>query len=1246
MTLAEPVSADDRAPAGETAPSIAAEITPEVQWRMDQCRAGRILHAGGPYVKNAVQGLLTGPEEQLREVLSYYSFGGPLHEAARTDFEYALSIRQLVSDQLGVLEDMAGRYVNPDDVLGHRPPDYSDEYQEFLFSLASGDGAVPGMRDRLAPEPSEEALSRVAQIGDESDYFPTQWMASQIGLTGTADDARMFLLYGGVPTIAPEAGTPEFELGVEELKARWASCDSSNPLIDLGGVLTEQVSVAHQEWAAELASQREQRDVIGSTEVAAFVQLIRAHEAMIGAVTQAWWADYLLRWQRAWTSRPTTYPRYPTQQEFTRAASELSTARTTAARMATNARTAANAAAQQATTAQNAQQEAADIAAAAGYPEGRGLAYARQAVQVVTASAAAANAAAYAAETARSAAQASAANSATLLSLAQTRAHAVQTEFRRAAAEEAAEQARSAAASAAAEAEAAEAEANRARSAQTTAEAAEAEAAQRAASAREKRETAESQREIAAEAREAAAAEQARAADARVRAEAEQVVAAGALEDARESGGTATDRLFATLEAEGRAREARETAEEAERNRQATAARAAALEAAAAAAEGTESAAEARAAANVARVAASEAANAASEARSASDEATTAAARARAEFTRANGAAERARANANGAMADARATHSAAMTAHAAAAEAIDASERAAVHATNAEADAAEAAQGASTARENATAARQEANAAQEQSAITTNHAYATALAATAARDAATAVIDPANEAIALGTPYQESDPAAGLAVLTGQAAKTFAEQQAAAAEAKSRAAAEAAAEARRLAEEAAADARAAAMAAAEAAEDAAAALESVAAARASARAAAQAASAARAADDRAQEHSAQAYEDAYLADAAARAAEADARAAGESASEAEQDAGRAREAANAAERDSAEARDVADIADSDATAAEESASNAQTDADAAEQAATRAEDEERRELAEERAQLANTPGDPDTGGTGYGGSPMPLDDEALLRQECGEACVEEYRAALAAANEDVIDWLIANGGDILLEVIGVNDLRRCLGQGNVESCLWSIVDAVGLVIVVGKLPAVTRAISRVASGIGSFFNRVEDARRTAERFERLVERVRRNPPRVPCLTLQHVTAGQSGSVSATVSSASVAGSHERTDAPVPPCFRAVTAGANFKDHWNRHRHLLARLLDKTYPRWKVDNGLSFLEDVHEVISSGRIPYVGMGTLRAGQEAGHIYRGEGITIVLKQNGEFWTLLESGKGMDTAIRMVS
>ena len=55
---------------------------------------------------------------------------------------------------------------------------------------------------------------------------------------------------------------------------------------------------------------------------------------------------------------------------------------------------------------------------------------------------------------------------------------------------------------------------------------------------------------------------------------------------------------------------------------------------------------------------------------------------------------------------------------------------------------------------------------------------------------------------------------------------------------------------------------------------------------------------------------------------------------------------------------------------------------------------------------------------------------------------------------------------------------------------------------------------------------------------------------------------------------------------------------------------------------------------------------SGKLVYIGQGTIKKGQPLMEIYRGEGMTYISKKlpNGteEFVTLIESGKGMDIGI----
>ncbi|MFB6711749.1 Hint domain-containing protein [Streptomyces sp. NPDC056237] len=758
-----------------------------------------------------------------------------------------------------------------------------------------------------------------------------------------ADDARIFLQSGGFPTTAPASDTMEFRVDVEALKSRFASCSTENPP-DPYNVLRAETAVASTEWQAELAGQRTQRDTIMVSEAKASRHLTVAAQAMGEALGQSIIASRLADWQAYWLKQPTSNSDYPSSAEFTTVKTDIENARARAQGRVFVAARAAQAAQTEAAKTETAKQAAYAIADAAGQPRGRGLMYGQQAVQVAKASAAAAQAAFKATETASNATRASAADSKTLMALAQTQAHATKAEFRREAAEEAQAQAKAAAEGAALQAAKAAENAAKAKAAEDKAKEAEATAKSAAADAKAKRTKAEAERDYAKSQKELAETERAKAQAAESKAQAERQQAADQLAAARTAGDTASAKRDEAVAAESRARTARDGALEAERKRDALQAKAEAAEALLAAVDGTAAAIEARQAATKARTAANNATAAATEARTAADEATEAATNARAAATRADGAAKRAQAAADAAKRDVAITEAAVKKAHSAAADAIDASDAAKWNAITAKAEAETARQKATEAKGHAVVARSEAVLAGADAIRTAGFAYATAQAASAARDSAVQVIKPANDAIELGSPYKDTDSSAGLAVLTGQAAKTVAEQQSAVAKAKSDQAAKAASEAKALAAQASTDAKAAAEAAAGAADWAAKAVTSAEQAQGSAQAAAASAKAAKKSEANTVEYNRQATEDAEAAQGAADTAATYASQADASATDAERDAASARSAATAAEQDASTARGVADRAESDATEAEAAAARARELAVEAAQSAIRTE--------------------------------------------------------------------------------------------------------------------------------------------------------------------------------------------------------------------------------------------------------------------------------------------------------------
>ncbi|WP_344274319.1 polymorphic toxin-type HINT domain-containing protein [Streptomyces hebeiensis] len=92
-----------------------------------------------------------------------------------------------------------------------------------------------------------------------------------------------------------------------------------------------------------------------------------------------------------------------------------------------------------------------------------------------------------------------------------------------------------------------------------------------------------------------------------------------------------------------------------------------------------------------------------------------------------------------------------------------------------------------------------------------------------------------------------------------------------------------------------------------------------------------------------------------------------------------------------------------------------------------------------------------------------------------------------------------------------------------------------------------------------------------------------------------------------------------------------------------FKDHFLRHKKLIEDALGTKYKKLK-DDGPRFREDIANAIKDGTFELVGKGTLKKGEPEGLIYRGKGVTVVLRENGDFWTALKSGEGLDTSIEI--
>ncbi|MEU9411527.1 ricin-type beta-trefoil lectin domain protein [Streptomyces sp. NPDC048281] len=634
---------------------------------------------------------------------------------------------------------------------------------------------------------------------------------------------------------------------------------------------------------------------------------------------------------------------YPTKAQFDKAKKGVTDAQTAAKTQLDLLKAQVTAAKKAATDTDTATQAAYAIADQAGAPRGRGLLVGQQKAQVTKASAAALDALSKAGDTAYAATKASAGDSATIAARAVTQAAQSKAAFRTAAAQEANAQAKAAADAAAVQAQTAKAARDTAKAKLGETQRAEADAKAAAATAHAKRLDAEAEEQTAKAEKETAAAKQAEAAQHKTNAEGYAKTAAEAKDRADTAESTARTKRQDAEAARDLAKGKSDDAWDAKSKANAARAKSDAKDAYADAHDSDADAKDSRAAADQADQAADDAEAAAGSARTEADAASQAAADADAAATRAEAAAKRARSDADDAQAAKLKADAAVRTATSAAADAITASQASAAAARTAVKLADEAEQHAADSKKQADAAKAEAAKAVAGAADAAGHAYTTGQAAEAAGASAQQVAAPANDAIQLGSPYVDTDSAAGLAVLSGQSSKSIAEQQQAVAEAHAANAQKNAEQAQSLANAATGDAKAAYTIAAEAAGHAADARRSSKEALGYASEAAQYAADAQKSLARTIEYDQQATADAAAADRAAGNAEGYAKDARDSADQAALDADAARTAAAEAEQSAKDARAAADRADAEATAAEEAAKDAQKYAESAQQAADQA---------------------------------------------------------------------------------------------------------------------------------------------------------------------------------------------------------------------------------------------------------------------------------------------------------------
>ncbi len=302
----------------------------EQQLRADQCLLSNVLRKGGPAMKQVASAGLDGDAAHVHAAAEDdYWDTTPLHTAYQSDNDAELAkldqlqtIDENLTNANGTLEleGLSTPESNPSlppDIWGAATPDVSDPFDQIGFGswvsqsywttedsfyddptpLASGDSvaAVTALGNGLFHDPdgSDPDFQR-----DLAEY--DAWQDMSFMHDYYADDTRIVLENGGFPRTAPEPGSAEFRIAVEDLKSRFASCASTDP-VDPNGVLGPELSTADSEWQAEIAGQQTQRDALYADNAKAATALSTGTEALGRTLVAAEQADLLTYWTAYWS---------------------------------------------------------------------------------------------------------------------------------------------------------------------------------------------------------------------------------------------------------------------------------------------------------------------------------------------------------------------------------------------------------------------------------------------------------------------------------------------------------------------------------------------------------------------------------------------------------------------------------------------------------------------------------------------------------------------------------------------------------------------------------------------------------------------------------------------------------------------------------------------------------------------------------------------------------------------------------
>ncbi|MFF4647395.1 ricin-type beta-trefoil lectin domain protein [Streptomyces sp. NPDC001389] len=306
--------------------------TPAEQWRQYQCLMNDVLRLGGPAMAQTAQDGLNQPQDKLHVLADRKHWEQtPLAVAYKKDRDAASSSMSTFGAQRDAwAKPLAGLIYPPGGMNNadfHWPPGSPGDGKQDFYTQT---GLSKWIADRFwteegafyqdpTPKANEQAMGAVKNLGTPlygKDPDPqssgvnwnrdlaeraafkrlTEWSLEPMG----ADNARLFMASGGFPRTAPEPGTAEYRLAVEDLKARFAGCAWRDP-IDPNKVLDGITTTAVGEWQQEIASQQTQRNQILTANAEASAALTAGARALGEMLGNSWVADHATRWQDYWS---------------------------------------------------------------------------------------------------------------------------------------------------------------------------------------------------------------------------------------------------------------------------------------------------------------------------------------------------------------------------------------------------------------------------------------------------------------------------------------------------------------------------------------------------------------------------------------------------------------------------------------------------------------------------------------------------------------------------------------------------------------------------------------------------------------------------------------------------------------------------------------------------------------------------------------------------------------------------------